>query len=541
VLDSRGQATIWGSGSYRQVVADKFGVTIWDQVVSAAVSSDSLAASGGASLIGTPDGSTLANILLLGLNRVVDSIAALRATNHTFFSRAFVTGYYAPHDGGGGAYQYDPSDTTSADNGGTIIIAADGGRWKWQPIGPLTPEHFGAMPNTSGTDSYAFLSAGLAAASALNVRWHWTTGRYYVSQAAFVIPSLMAMTADAGSQILPFGSAATTITSYVFGVPKDNDGLGPQTYPSISGFTNAYAFQVEGNVKRIFCAKVDNCYGIVKFPVGANGNILNSIVEVNQGAALQVGMNLHLAGTGVMQGTGLKGNFLTNTRKPVLVTGSVNASRDTNFIEFRALDMSATSGGTDAVLANESGMDMPTFRLTVTDWFGGNGFNTAPYTQFATGVWNYANIQIHAAGWSSNWDLGKCLPSGRLKCFRVKETQVAGTQKFVASATQGVANFTNGVCSFQTDFQLYCRHKSTDAAIAAGANATFYAYNIWGDSTQNMWRPVVLSMDPRFSLVSIVDNSATNQGEIAITVKNISASSVGAADVDTCVLGFSHA
>lgn len=33
VLDSRGQATIWGSGSYRQVVADKNAVVIWDQVV----------------------------------------------------------------------------------------------------------------------------------------------------------------------------------------------------------------------------------------------------------------------------------------------------------------------------------------------------------------------------------------------------------------------------------------------------------------------------------------------------------------------------
>ncbi|HDR9003214.1 TPA: hypothetical protein QDA99_002798 [Burkholderia vietnamiensis] len=34
VLDSRGQALIWGSGSYRQVVTDKFGAVIWDQVVS---------------------------------------------------------------------------------------------------------------------------------------------------------------------------------------------------------------------------------------------------------------------------------------------------------------------------------------------------------------------------------------------------------------------------------------------------------------------------------------------------------------------------
>ena len=33
-LDSRGQAVVWGSGSYRQIVQNSVGVTIWDQVVS---------------------------------------------------------------------------------------------------------------------------------------------------------------------------------------------------------------------------------------------------------------------------------------------------------------------------------------------------------------------------------------------------------------------------------------------------------------------------------------------------------------------------
>lgn len=57
ILDSRGQATIWGSGAYRQVVADQFGAVIWDQVVtdiSAAVTTlqSNLAASSGSSLVG---------------------------------------------------------------------------------------------------------------------------------------------------------------------------------------------------------------------------------------------------------------------------------------------------------------------------------------------------------------------------------------------------------------------------------------------------------------------------------------------------------
>ncbi|HDR9033738.1 glycosyl hydrolase family 28-related protein [Burkholderia vietnamiensis] len=56
-LDSRGQATIWGSGSYRQVVADKFGAQIWDQVISDPTlalqqSIDGFSAPGGSALVG---------------------------------------------------------------------------------------------------------------------------------------------------------------------------------------------------------------------------------------------------------------------------------------------------------------------------------------------------------------------------------------------------------------------------------------------------------------------------------------------------------
>ncbi|HEF4838899.1 TPA: hypothetical protein SAO52_003658 [Burkholderia vietnamiensis] len=50
VLDSRGQASIWGVGSYRQVVADKLGAVVWDQVVSEI--SAPLSGSTGASLVG---------------------------------------------------------------------------------------------------------------------------------------------------------------------------------------------------------------------------------------------------------------------------------------------------------------------------------------------------------------------------------------------------------------------------------------------------------------------------------------------------------
>lgn len=71
---------------------------------------------------------------------------------------ALVEGYYAPGDGGGGSYYYDEADVTSADNGGSIIVAVDGARWKLLNKLEVTPEQFGAKGDwngTTGTDDSA--------------------------------------------------------------------------------------------------------------------------------------------------------------------------------------------------------------------------------------------------------------------------------------------------------------------------------------------------------------------------------------------------
>jgi hypothetical protein len=57
----------------------------------------------------------------------VNSVAALRLLDKTKISSAETKGYYTAGDGGHGKYWYDASDTTSADNGFTVIVGADGG------------------------------------------------------------------------------------------------------------------------------------------------------------------------------------------------------------------------------------------------------------------------------------------------------------------------------------------------------------------------------------------------------------------------------
>lgn len=157
-LDSRGQAIVWGSGTYRQIVKDASGVTIWDQIVVAPVNATDLGSSTGASLIGYGN-TTLDLILKNNSDIVVDSVGAIRALDHTLFTKAFADGYYVAGGPGGGFFWYDSTDTTSADNGGTIIVATDGARWKRISQPAINVQDFGARGDNTGDDYNAISAA----------------------------------------------------------------------------------------------------------------------------------------------------------------------------------------------------------------------------------------------------------------------------------------------------------------------------------------------------------------------------------------------
>lgn len=107
--------------------------------------------------------------MIYGTSRVVNSIAELKTLLKTTPSQnAFVSGYYAEGDGGGGPYYLDSADTTSADNGGTIIVAADGGRWKLVNGGTVSINQFGAKGDwngVSGSDDTAFIQAAFSSSA----------------------------------------------------------------------------------------------------------------------------------------------------------------------------------------------------------------------------------------------------------------------------------------------------------------------------------------------------------------------------------------
>lgn len=95
----------------------------------------------------------------------VTTIANLRAVDKTKFSRVLLLGYYAVGDGGGGVYRYDSSDTTTADNGFTVIVATDGGRWKLLKQSSYDARQAGALCDGATNDT-PYINAAFTALGA---------------------------------------------------------------------------------------------------------------------------------------------------------------------------------------------------------------------------------------------------------------------------------------------------------------------------------------------------------------------------------------
>ncbi|WP_186115436.1 hypothetical protein [Burkholderia gladioli] len=232
-LDSRGQALIWGNTNYRQVVQDANGVTIWDQVVSASVSFVDLA-NGGANLVQF-DGRSLSDVFKDRVKCVVNSVAELRTLSKLTYAHASTTGYYLPFGGGEGDYDLDPNDIASVDNGFTVIVANDGGRWKLQHGGTASLMQAGAQADwdgTTGTDNIVALNNFLGALNA-NLSGYIPAGSYKTT-GQHVAPALnyLAIDGDGMRQSrIVYAGASTTGDILTFG-----DGTTSITGLRLSGF-----------------------------------------------------------------------------------------------------------------------------------------------------------------------------------------------------------------------------------------------------------------------------------------------------------------
>lgn len=191
-------AAVYATGDYSVTVRDKRGalvayarsasemsnaVILQAEIDALYNSADALK---GAALVGFSPTLTYSTGVGLAIQQripTVTTVAALRASSSAANVKMMVTGYSASGDGGGGLYLVDASDGTSTDNGGTVIVAADGARWKLQYTGPVSLKQFGAKGDNSTIDTAA-IQAAVTWATATVSRSLWAPSGTYVIDAA---------------------------------------------------------------------------------------------------------------------------------------------------------------------------------------------------------------------------------------------------------------------------------------------------------------------------------------------------------------------
>ena len=156
VLDSSGSCLLYGDGSYQLTVTDSRGNNI-------------------------PGYSGITYVSQISAQ--VSNIAALRLNSAPVSNpySIYVAGYSAPADGGQGVFIYVPTDTTTADNGGTVIVDAIGQRWHRDIEGPDVYVGWFGADMTGATDSTAAFQAALNYAAALNGSVLLPTGTLQIS------------------------------------------------------------------------------------------------------------------------------------------------------------------------------------------------------------------------------------------------------------------------------------------------------------------------------------------------------------------------
>lgn len=121
--------------------------------------------------------------------RAVATIAELRQLpNTSVLKNVLVLGYYAAGDGGGGVYHLDTADSSTPDDGGATIVAADGGRWKLASLGGVSLRQFGARGDGVSGDS-ARIQAAFDWASVTGVMLTEESGGTYIIDARLELKS----------------------------------------------------------------------------------------------------------------------------------------------------------------------------------------------------------------------------------------------------------------------------------------------------------------------------------------------------------------
>lgn len=130
------------------------------------------------------------------------TVANLRTLSKLSYTMIQTKGYWAQGDSGGNLYYLDAADTTSVENGCTVIVGADGGRWKPVTTAYMTAKQAGLRGDGVTSDN----ARGLAFAAADISHKHFSAGTY-IGTSVWNFGTNAKVTGDTDKSMLDFSSA----------------------------------------------------------------------------------------------------------------------------------------------------------------------------------------------------------------------------------------------------------------------------------------------------------------------------------------------
>lgn len=394
------------------------------------------------------------------------------------------------------------------DGSGSVVVS------KKTPI--IFPEWWGAAQDNLSADSEPGITAAISN-SASQSNTIYFSGKYAIGSTITVL-NTTEINSDRSSSIRPLSGSGVT-NGIIMGA---GNALGRFVMPTLVGFSGV-ALEVRCNLANIYVPQFNSCGICIKFNSGHSGvtaNILDTVVEFDAISSCTTAMNVnHNFAADVVQGCGVKGNFITNTINAVIFSGvSVSGKNDGLFLDVLAIDF-VDGGG--AFLNNQTGYAISRFTATVRSWFGGNGFSAGTPTQFVLGSWNGCVVDIvNARGFNQTNFTPDLLKASTIK-FRAWVSRAGALQMVPLSS--GLAGFNGGFMMYQTHSVM----KVVLAAdVLAGATAAYYFWHVAGDGDYYPWKMIRVDGGTGLIVESIHDQSSVEDGRVAVTLRNISASTV---------------
>lgn len=302
ILDADGSCLLYGSGVYQITTTDSLSNAV---PTYSGLSTDIFSLISNATAIGFP---------------AIANIAALRAATTATLSstQGYVLGYYTAADGGEGPFSYVSSDTTSADNGGTIIVDASNRRWYRETGGaPWSVKWFGAKGDGT-TDDAAAIQATITAVGFGGRVDVPPVASSYIIKASINVPALV----DGISGIQFTGSRSGSVISPGATMAQMFNVTGQEVSITEIGLTNASGFAANGinvNATAIpanISARISNCsiigFGATPLDAGIVGTKVQMIISGNEFINNDTDMLLTDG-----QGTIITGNYSIGARVPI--------------------------------------------------------------------------------------------------------------------------------------------------------------------------------------------------------------------------------